>query len=131
MRGAVLMPGDGSKCCDTPWLSISPLKPIDHGLYHNSGQFSLPSSLPQTSYTALSIIVSIFDLAGLIMIRRERWSKQKIPFPKSPCSEDLWVKRSREASPTMCKGVVTPNIIFLMRYMMYEERGLKGCKLAG
>lgn len=76
-----------------------PPTPIDHGLYHNSGQFSLPSSLPQTSYTALSIIVSIFDLAGSIMIRWERWGKQKIPFPKSPCSEDLWVKRSRGSLP--------------------------------
>jgi hypothetical protein len=70
---------------------------------------------------------SDLDLAGPVMIRWRRRSKQKIPFPKPPCSEDLWAK----GSPTMFKGVVTPNITFLIRYMIYEELGLKGCKIAG
>jgi hypothetical protein len=108
MRGAVLLLGDGSEYCDTSWLSISPLTPSDLGLYHNSGQFSLPSSLLETSYTVLSIIVSIFDLASSIMIRWERWGKQKIPFPKSPCSEDLWVKRPQRSLPHYVLGRSNP-----------------------
>jgi hypothetical protein len=87
--------------------------------------------LPETSYTALSIKVSIFDFAGSIMIRWERRCKQKSLSPYPPAVRIYELNAPGEASSTMRKGVAPPNIIFLMRYMIYEEWGLRGCKLAG